>query len=184
MKRLSVALSLMATPALAAEGPFFTLRNAEFVVTIAFLVFVGLVLYLKVPGRLAGMLDNRAKAISAELAEAKALRDEARALLASYESKQKEVLEQSARIIASAREEAQAAATQAKADLQQSITRRLAAAGEQIDSAVKSAERAVRERAIAVSIAAAGDVLAKQMTAQGAAASIDAAIAQVEAKLH
>ena len=33
-------------------------------------------------------------------------------------------------------------------------------------------------------VAAAGDVLAKQMTAEGAAASIDAAIAQVEAKLH
>jgi F-type H+-transporting ATPase subunit b len=35
-----------------------------------------------------------------------------------------------------------------------------------------------------VAVAAAAQVLSKQMTAEGAAASIDAAIAQVDAKLH
>jgi len=35
-----------------------------------------------------------------------------------------------------------------------------------------------------VAVAAAGDILAKQMTAEAAAASIDSAIAQVDAKLH
>jgi F-type H+-transporting ATPase subunit b len=35
-----------------------------------------------------------------------------------------------------------------------------------------------------VAVAAAGDVLAKQMTAEAASASIDSAIAQVEARMH
>ena len=185
MKKLLAILALSATPAFAAgDKPFFSLGNTDFVVMLGFLVFVGILLYYKVPAKIGGLLDGRAAQIRAELEEARALRDEAKAVLASYERKQKEVQEQSERIVASAKEEAMNAAAQAKADLKASIARRLAAAEEQIASAEASAIREVRETAISVAVAAAGDVLAKQMTSEGAAASIDAAIAQVEAKLH
>ena len=185
MKTLTAIFALFATPALAAAGkPFFSLSNTDFVVSIGFLVFIGILLKYKVPAMIVKLLDNRAAQIKAELDEARSLRDEAKALLASYEKKQKEVQEQSERIVASAKEEAMAAAAQAKADLKASIARRVAAAEDQIASAEASAIREVRERAIAVAVAAAGDVLSKQMTAEGAAASIDAAITQVEAKLH
>ena len=185
MKKLIAGLALMASPAFAASGkPFFSLGNTDFVVTLAFLVFVGVLIYFKVPAKIGALLDGRAAQIKAELEEARSLREEAKALLASYERKQKDVQEQSERIVASAKEEAMAAAEQAKADLKSAIARRLAAAEDQIASAEASAIREVREKAIAVAVAAAGDVLAKQMTAEGAAASIDAAIAQVEAKLH
>ncbi|MDO9639630.1 MAG: F0F1 ATP synthase subunit B [Pseudotabrizicola sp.] len=185
MTRLTpILLVLMASPAFAATGPFFSLRNSDFVVSIAFLVFIGILLYFRVPSRITGMLDARAVQIKADLEEARALRDEAKALLASYERKQKEVKEQSDRIVAGAKAEAEAAAAQARADMQQSIARRLAAAEEQIQAAENSAVRAVREEAISVAVAAAGAVLAKQMTAENAQASIDAAIRQVDAKLH
>lgn len=185
MKTLVALIAgLTASPAMAASGPFFSLQNSNFVVLIAFLVFVGILLYAKVPGRLGGMLDNRAAQIKAELDEAKNLREEAKALLSSYEKKQKEVQDQAERIITAAKDEAMAAAAQAKADLKVSIARRLAAAEEQIAAAEAGAIRAVRERAITVAVAAAGDILSKQMTAEGASASIDAAIAQVDAKLH
>lgn len=164
--------------------PMVSLHNTNFVVLLAFLIFVGILLYTGVPAKLAAALDARATRIKAELDEARALRDEAKALLASYDAKQKEVAEQSARIIASAKEEAEAAAKQAKADLKDSIARRLAAAEEQIASAEASALRQVRESAISVAVAAAGEVLAKQTTAETAAASIDAAIATVDAKFH
>lgn len=185
MKHLILPLALLAaSPAFAAGGPFFSLRNTNFVVLIAFLVFLGILLWAKVPAKLGGMLDARAAQIKAELAEAKSLREEARALLSSYERKQKEVQEQSERIVASAKEEAMAAAKQAKEDLKVSIARRLAAAEDQIASAEASALRQVREKAISVAVAAAAEVLAKQSSAETAAASIDDAIAQVEAKLH
>jgi F-type H+-transporting ATPase subunit b len=185
MKTLVALIAgLTASPAMAASGPFFSLQNSNFVVLIAFLVFVGILLYAKVPGLLGGMLDNRAAQIKAELDEAKNLREEAKALLSSYEKKQKEVQDQAERIITAAKDEAMAAAAQAKADLKVSIARRLAAAEEQIAAAEAGAIRAVRERAITVAVAAAGDILSKQMTAEGASASIDAAIAQVDAKLH
>jgi F-type H+-transporting ATPase subunit b len=184
-KILSItALSLAGTPALAAGGAFFSLHNTTFVVLLAFLVFIGIVIYAKAPQKVAVLLDARAIKIQADLDEARALRDEAMAVLATFEAKQKEVEVQSARIVASAKEEAQAAATAAKADLKASIARRLAAAAEQIKSAETAAIRHVREQAITLAVAAASDVLAKQATAEGVSASIDAAIGQVEAKLH
>lgn len=184
MTRLTLALMALATPAAAATGPFFSLHNTNFIVLIAFLVFIGILLYFKVPAKVTGLLDARAAMIKSELEEARSLREEAKSLLATYDRKLKEVREQSDRIVAGAKAEAEAAAAQAKADLQNSVTRRLAAAEEQITAAETAAVRAVREQAIAVAVSAASELLAKQMTAESASASIDAAIAQVEAKLH
>ena len=184
MKKLSILLALLASPAMAASGPFFSLQNTNFVVLIAFIAFIGLLVYMKVPAKLTGMLDGRAVAIKAELDEARALREEAKSILASYERRQKEVQELADRIISTAKDEALAAAAQAKSDLKASIARRLASATEQIASAEAGAIRQVREQAVSVAVAAAGDVLSKQMTAEAASSSIDAAIAQVEARLH
>jgi F-type H+-transporting ATPase subunit b len=181
---IALALALTASPVFAASGPFFSLQNTNFIVLLGFLVFVGILIYFKVPAKVTDILDARAKMIKSELEEARALREEAKALLSTFERKQKEVKEQSERIVAAAKAQAEAAATQAKEDLAVSVARRLAAAEEQITAAETSAVRAVREQAISVVVSVAGEILAKQMTAEGASASIDAAIAQVGAKLH
>ena len=189
MKKLLALLLLLASPAFAEEAkeaakPFFSLRSTDFVVTIAFLVFIGFLIYMKVPGMLGGLLDKRAEAIKASLDEAKALRDEAQMLLASYERKQREVQEQSARIVAQARDAANAAAARAREDLKDSIARRIKTAEDQIASAEAAAIREVRNRAVAVAVAAAGDVMAKSLTASDGDALIDESIKLVEARMH
>lgn len=178
------ALLLAASPAFAASGPFFSLKNTDFVVLLAFLLFIGVLFYFKVPGLIGGLLDKRADTIRGELEEARALREEAQTLLASYERKQKEVQEQADRIIAQAKDEAATAAEQAKADLQKSITRRIAAAEDQIASAEAAAIKEVRDRAVVIAIGAARDVIAKQMTAADGNKLIDEGIEVVDAKLH
>jgi|TARA_B110000114_G_scaffold183904_1_gene226254 F-type H+-transporting ATPase subunit b len=185
MTRLSVfLLSLIASPAFAAGGSFFTLYNTNFVVSIAFICFVTVILYLGVPKMLANMLDARADTIKAELNEAKSLRDEAKALLASYEKKQKDVQVQADRIINAAKTEAAAAADQAKADIVSSVARRIAAAEEQIRSAEASAVKEVRDQAIVIAIGAARDIISNQMTIADGDALIDDAILQVDKKFH
>ncbi|MEO0905132.1 MAG: ATP F0F1 synthase subunit B, partial [Pseudomonadota bacterium] len=72
----------------------------------------------------------------------------------------------------------------AKDEIAKSITRRLAAAEEQIASAEASAVKEVRDQAIAVAVGAAKDVIAKQMDAKSAGAMIDDSIAAVAEKLH
>jgi len=187
MKAMTAAiatLTLVATPAFAAPGPFFSLANTDFIVLIGFLVFIGILLYFKVPGKVAEMLDARANSIRADLNEAKALREEAQTLLASFERQQKEVKVQAKRIVENAKDEANRAAAQAKEDIATSVARRLAAAEEQIETAKSAAIKEVRDQAVLVAVAAAREVIANQMTAEDGNALIDDAISQVGAKLH
>ncbi len=185
MKNLTATLFVvMASPAFAATGPFVSLRNTNFIVLLAFLLFIGILVYFKVPSKIGEMLDSRSTAIKADLDEARALRDEAQSLLASYERKQKEVQEQAARIVEMAREEAASSAVTAKAEIEASIVRRLAAAEDQMNSARDSAVKAVKDQAVVVAVAAAKDLIAAQMDAKGANQLITDAIATVEAKLH
>jgi len=183
-KFLTPLFILAASPAFAAEKAFFSLKNTDFVVTVAFLIFIGILLYFKVPELVGGMLDKRAASIKADLDEAKSLREEAQSLLASYERKQAEVQEQADRIVASAKEEAQAAAQSAKDEIARSVTRRLAGAEEQIAAAQAAAIKDIRDQAITVAVAAAKEVVASGMDAKAAGGLIDDAIATVEAKLH
>lgn len=183
--RLLLPLILAApAPALAASGPFLSLYNTDFVVLLSFLTFVGVLVYLKVPGKIGGLLDKRAATIKAELDEARALREEAQTVFASYERKQKEVQEQAEKIVATARREAELAAEKAKDDLRVTIEHRLAAADERIEAVKAGAVREVRDRAVSVAVAAAAEVIAQQMTPQADGRLIDAAIADARARLH
>ena len=187
--KLAALITLAASPAMAASknpfsADFWSLSNTDMIVLIAFVIFVGVLIKFGVPGMLTGMLDKRAVGIKSDLDEARALREEAQTLLASYERKQREVQEQADRIVENAKEEATLAAIQAKEDIATSVTRRLAAAEDQIASAKASAIRDVRDQAVSVAVAAAQDVIAKQTTAADANKLIDDAIVEVGAKLH
>ncbi|TDL81882.1 F0F1 ATP synthase subunit B [Palleronia sediminis] len=184
MIRHLAILAVLPMPAFAASGPFFSLNNTDFVVSLGFLIFLGVLLYYKVPRTVFSMLDNRAESIRKDLAEARELREEAQTLLASYERKQKDVQNQADRIVASARDEARANADKAKADLQTSVDRRLAAARDQIQSAEDQAVRDVRNRAVRVAVEAAREALREQSDAERQNRLIDQAIETVGAKLH
>lgn len=175
----------LGTPALAAEEyGFFSLRNTDFIVVLGFLAFLGVLLYYKVPQMIGRMLDKRAATIQSDLDEARRLREEAQTVLASYERKHREASEQAERIVGAARDEAQAAADQARIDLKDSVARRIRGAEEQIESARDAAIRDVRDRAIDVATAAAAQVVRERMGGAKADALIDDAIGVVDAKLH
>ena len=185
MLRLATLATVLGTPALAAaDKPFFSLANTDFVVMIAFLLFIVVLFYFKVPGLVMGLLDKRAEGIQAELNEAKALREEAQTLLASYERKQREVQGQADRIVAQARQSAQDAAVEAKKNLERQIERRVAAAEDQIASAEAAAVAQVRNEAARIAVAAAGEAIAAEMSSEQRNAMIDASIDTVGAKLH
>lgn len=185
MVRLTAALMLIASPALAAPGkPFFSLANTDLIVLIAFVIFIGILVYFKVPAKITGFLDSRGEGIAEELAEARRLREEALELHASFERKQAEVQDQAQRIVAKAKEDAEIVAAQTKAEIEASIARRVKAAQDQIASAEASAIKDVRNQAVAIAIAAAGDVLTKKLDADQSDALIQKAIATAQERLH
>ena len=188
MTRLSLSIFLaatFATPAFAAtEYGFISLRNTDFVVLLAFLLFVGVLLWFGVPGRVAAMLDQRAQGIDRELSEARAIREEARTLLASFEQQRHEMADQAARIVTQAREEAQRAAVQAREDAARAVQRRITGAEERISAAQAKAVREVRDRAVALAIAAAREVLVQQMTPADRERLVEQSIATVGTRLQ
>ena len=127
---LLIIFAFISGPLFAASGPFFSLKNTDFVVLLSFLLFIAILFYFKVPRLLGGMLDKRSDGIQSEIEEARSLRDEAQSLLASYERKQKEAMEQAERILETAKADAALATEQAKLDLKESVSRRMAAAEE------------------------------------------------------
>jgi len=185
MKRIITLIALVvASPAFAAKGPFFSLANTDFIVVVSFILFIGVLFYFKVPSMLTGLLDKRAEGIQSEIDEARALREEAQTLLASFERKQRDVQEQADRIVVAAKESATEIAAQAKLDLEKSIERRLRAAEDQIASAEASAVRQVRDEAVRIAIGTASEVIARDMKAARADALVEEAISTVAAKLH
>ncbi|RMH43325.1 MAG: ATP F0F1 synthase subunit B [Alphaproteobacteria bacterium] len=185
MRKLVTALiGMIPTAALASSEPFLSLYNTHTVVLIAFVLFLGVLIYLGVHRKVGEMLDARAEGIRKDLAEARALREEAENLLAEYDAKQKEVAENARRLVAAARREAEDAAKVAREELDESIRRRMKAAEEQIASAEAAAVRQVRDQAVDVAVAAAREVIAKAMSASEANKLIDDAIGEVQKRLH
>lgn len=160
------------------------LNNTDIVVGLGFLVFVGILIYYGVPAMLTKRLDARAEAIRRDLDEARAIREEAQGLLAQYERKQKEVKDLAAEIVEKAKVEAAKAAESGKEDIRRTVERRLKTATDQIAAAEAAAVREIRDKAAAIAVAAAGEVIRTRMSGDDAEALIAGAIGEVEAKLH
>jgi F-type H+-transporting ATPase subunit b len=157
--------------------------DAAFWATIALLVFVGVVVYLKVPGMMRKMLDERIKAIETELAEAERLRMEAKFLLEEYEAKRQSATKEAEGIVTAAREEAFRLTAEAKTALETLIARRTKAVEDKIAQAESQAIADVRARSADVAIEAAQVLLAKQMATKGDVL-VDQAIKDVGSKLN
>ena len=158
--------------------------DATFWVGAAFVLFVGILVYLKVPGMLTGALDERAKKISNDLNQARELREEAQVLLATYQRKQRDALKEAEEIIAHAKEEAMREAEQAEKKLEEAIARRQQAALNKIALAEAQAENEVRDTAIEIAIAAATAVVAQQVRGDRADALVDTAIQDLRRHLN
>src|SRR5438876_9476686 len=98
--------------------------EAEFWVAIAFLLFIGVLGYFGAHKRLVNSIDDRRERIKAELAEARRLKSEAEALLASYRRKQQEAEREAQTIVARAKAEAERLAGEAEAKIEEFVLRR------------------------------------------------------------
>jgi len=158
--------------------------DATFWVGAAFILFAGILFYFKVPGMMAKALDERAEKISADLEQARQLREEAQALLATYERKQRDALAEAEKIIAHAREEALREAEIAAKKLDQSIARRQQAALDKIALAETQAEAEIRDAAIDIAITATAAIVAQQVKGDRADALIAVATTGLDRYLN
>jgi F-type H+-transporting ATPase subunit b len=145
--------------------------SAEFFVTIAFLLFLCLLGYIGAHRMVLSALDKRGKDIADELAQAARLRDEAVALLASFEKKATEAEAHAAEIVAGAKAEAEALAKEAAERLADFVARRTKQAEAKIAMAEAQATADVRAAA-ADQAARAAEIVLKRETEGPAGADI------------
>ncbi len=158
--------------------------DATFRVGVAFFAFVGLLLYLKVPAMVTAILDKRTQDTSDELDRARALREEAQALLASYQRKQRDAEKEAETIVEQANAEAERLTAETTANLEEELQRRSAIALEKISQAEAQAVADVRDFAVDVATSAARRVVTEQVKGDLADKLIDDSIAELSDKLH
>jgi F-type H+-transporting ATPase subunit b len=157
--------------------------DATFWATVALVIFLVVVFYVKAPALITRALDNRIKEIESELAEAERLRAEAKALLEEYQRKRGAAESEAEGIVAAAREEAFRLTAEAGTSLEALIARRTRAVEEKIAQAEAHAVAEVRARSADLAVEAARLLLQRQMAARGDAL-VDRAIEDVGAKLN
>lgn len=152
-----------------------------FIGLVLFLVLLG---YLGVFGKIGAMLDNRAARISRELEEARRLREEAQALLAEYQKKRLAAEKEAAEIVESAKAEAARLATEAEEALKDMIERRTRATETKIAQAEQQALAEVKALAADVAVKAARQILEAKVTGPVSADLVSRGIADVKARLN
>ena len=148
-------------------------------VFLALLIIIAAAMWKGIHKVMGKALDDRAAAISKELDEAKTLREEAQALLASYQRKQAEAEELAQSIVEQARTDAKAMAKQARADLQERLTRRAELAEAKIANAEAQAMADVKARAVDLAAAAAEDLIRSEFKTTDHSGLVKDGIAQL-----
>jgi F-type H+-transporting ATPase subunit b len=158
--------------------------EAEVWVAVAFVILIGLMLYLGVHKTVLNALDTRQARIKTELDEAKRLRDEAQSLLEAYQQKRREAETEAEAILAGARAEAERIAQESAAKLEEFIARRTKMAETKIAQAEVQALADVRAAAADAAVAAAEKILVQSARNNVADTLIAKGIDEVKKKLN
>ncbi|MGE4063298.1 MAG: F0F1 ATP synthase subunit B [Rhodospirillaceae bacterium] len=157
--------------------------DPTFWVGLAFLLVVALT-FGKVSRAVTSGLDTRAAKIRTQIEEARKLREDAQALLAEYQRKQRDAMAEAEKIISSAKAEAARLRTQAEADLEHALARRKEQALERIAQSEAQAVAQVRNTAVDAALAAAESLITRSLDGAKRDALTDKAIGEIAGKLH
>ena len=160
------------------------LQDAEFWVGIAFVLFLGIMVWLKIPGMVAKSLDSRADKIRGELAEAERLRKDAEALLASIRARREAAEAQAVELLANAEAEARQMEAEAHARLEEQIRRRGEIAKAKIAQAESQAAAEVKSAAAELAVEAASVLLARRVQTMTVDPMVDQAMGDLSTKLQ
>lgn len=153
-------------------------------VAAAFLLFVGLILYYRIPTRVAKSLDSRSAGIARELEEARKLRQEAEAVLAEYKRRAAHTEEETKAILAMAEREAAAYIKEARASFEEMLARRMNLAEQKIRQEEEKARKEIRAQAAELAIAAAEQLIERKVSGKIAEDMISSSIDRIKKRLH
>ncbi|MFI4975276.1 MAG: F0F1 ATP synthase subunit B [Caulobacterales bacterium] len=160
------------------------LQNAHVWEAVGLFIFLGVLIWLKVPGMALAALDARGAKIQAQLDEAQKLRQEAENLLAQIKVQREETERQAAAMLAAARADADRLRAEAKVALEAQIVRRGQMAERRIALAESQAAAEVKAAAADLAAQAAEAVLSARLAGAKTDPLVDQAISQLASKLQ
>ena len=158
-------------------------HDPEFWVGLAFVVIVAAAIR-PVMRSVGAMLDTRAGKIREQIEEARKLREDAAALLASYQKKQREAMAEAEKIISQAKTDAARLKTEAEQDLTNASERRKQQALDRIAQSEAQALADVRNTAVEVALTAAETLIRQHLGPAQKQALADQAIADLAKRLN
>ena len=133
---------------------------------VAFIIFVGIGLYLKAPKMITNLLDEQIQRVKKELSDAIELKEEANTLLAEYQRKKEDALKEADDIIANAKERAQIYEQAALTKSEEIIRRQEAQSIEKINQAELQAMSKIQQTIVEQSINAAEKLVSEKISVE------------------
>ena len=153
-------------------------------VTVGLVLFLGILVYFKVPGFISRALDARAEKIHSDLDEARRLREEAQALLAEFQQKRKDAEKEAADIVTAAKREAEILLGEAHKKTEDYVARRAAIAEQKIAQAEREAVNEVRSSAVDIAVEAARRLLADNADIKAGEQLFKSSLQELKSKLN
>ena len=160
------------------------MSDPEIWVAVAFFVFLGVLAYFRFHKTILGGLDQRAARIKSELDEARRIKSEAQALLGESQRKLQEADREAESLMAGARAEAERVALEAKAKLDEFVSRRTKMAEAKIMQAEAQGLADVRAAAAEAAVKAAERIMTRTVKGNVAEKLIDKGVEELKAKLN
>lgn len=158
-------------------------HDPQFWVALSFVLFV-LAVFKPIGKIMGSALDNRSAKIQKELDEALRLKEEAQALLASYQRKQKEAAEEAKNIIKHAQEEAKRITLEAENSLEENLNKKIQLAMQKIASYEHSVMQEVRTNSIDIAVSTVRNLVKEKLSKEVADGLVTRAINEMNKKLH
>ena len=157
-----------------------SLDNTDFVVLISFLIFVGVLVYFKVPAIIASFLDKRAEDIQNEIEKASEILEEAKEILSSIEADHIRTSETIEKMIMTAKDRAGEEEEKAKKHIEELMKSKLLSAEGQVRSNERKILEEIEARAIDLSIEKVREKLSKSLSGNDYDKHFDSSIKSIE----
>jgi len=164
----------------AGSKKMFSLNNTDFVVLISFLIFVGVLIYFKVPSIIADFLDKRSDNIHNEIEKASEILEEAKKILSSIETDHIKTTETIKQMVTTAKARAREEEEKAKKHIEELMKNKLISAEGQVKSSERKVLREIEQRAIDLGIEKVRVSLSKSLSGSDYERHFDSSINSVE----
>ena len=157
-----------------------SLDNTDFVVLISFLIFVGVLVYFKVPAIVASFLDKRSADIQNEIDKASEILEEAKEILSTIEADHKRTSEIIEQMVMTAKDRAGEEEEKAKKQIEELMKSKLISAEGQVKSNERKILEEIEARAIDLSIEKVRAKLSKSLSGNDYDKYFNASIQSIE----